>query len=61
MAAFRVVLDVSTPNGNPAAGHKWLHENRSMRMVPHVNRLNFSEASKKKLGRPCREARALGL
>ena len=34
---------------------------RSMRMVPHVNRLYFSEESKKKLWRPCREARALGL
>jgi len=30
-------------------------------MVSHVNRLSFSEASKKKLWRPCREARALGL
>jgi hypothetical protein len=30
-------------------------------MVPHVNRLSFSEESKKKLWRPCREVRALGL
>jgi hypothetical protein len=30
-------------------------------MVPHVNRLYLSEESKKKLWRPCREARALGL
>jgi len=30
-------------------------------MVPHVNRHNFSEESKKKLWRPCWKARALGL
>jgi hypothetical protein len=30
-------------------------------MVSHVNRLHFSEESKEKLWRPCREARALGL
>lgn len=28
-------------------------------MVSHVNRLSFSDDSKKKLWRPCREARAL--
>jgi hypothetical protein len=38
-----------------------LHETRSMRIVSHMNRLSFSEDSKKKLWRPCREARALGL
>lgn len=38
-----------------------LHESRTMRMVPHVSRRPFSEESKKKLWRPCREARALGL
>jgi len=30
-------------------------------MVSHVNRRPFSSDSKKKLWRPCREARALGL
>jgi hypothetical protein len=53
--------DVSIPNGNPCRRRKWLHENRIMRIVSHVNRLHFSEESKKKLWRPCREARALGL
>jgi len=32
-----------------------------MRIVPHMNRRFFSNDSKKKLWRPCREARALGL
>jgi len=33
-----------------------------MRIVPHLmHRLSFSVESKKKLWRPCREARALGL
>ena len=40
---------------------KWLHGFRNMRMVLHMNRRIFSEESKKKLWRPCREARALGL
>ena len=30
-------------------------------MVPHMHRHTFADASKKKLWRPCREARALGL
>lgn len=30
-------------------------------MVPQMNRLYFSEESKKKLWRPCWKARALGL
>jgi hypothetical protein len=45
----------------PGANQKWLHENRSMRKVSHMNRRYFSEESKKKLWRPCREAQALGL
>jgi hypothetical protein len=32
-----------------------------MRNNPDMNRRNFSDESKKKLWRPCREARALGL
>jgi len=32
-----------------------------MRNNPDMNRRIFSEESKKKLWRPCREARALGL
>ena len=41
---------------------KWLHSAGSMRIVPHLmNRRPISVESKKKLWRPCREARALGL
>jgi hypothetical protein len=61
MAALGGPCDIRTPNDNQVADRKWLHENRTMRMVPHVNRLSFSAESKKKLWRPCREARALGL
>lgn len=39
-----------------------LHKIADMRIVSHLmHRRRFSDASKKKLWRPCREARALGL
>jgi len=60
-AAAATVGRRTTPNDNPIRPRNRLHETRSMRMVPHVNRRYFSEESKKKLWRPCREARALGL
>ena len=40
---------------------KCLHRAHTMRNNPDMNRRFFSEESKKKLWRPCREARALGL
>jgi hypothetical protein len=44
-----------------AALRKWLHHPGRMRKDCSMNRRTFSEESKKKLWRPCREARALGL
>ena len=40
---------------------KHLHQPPEMRKTCCMNRRFFSEESKKKLWRPCREARALGL
>ena len=53
-----------TQPGRRGAAHPWekcLHQPQVMRNNPVMNRRNFSEESKKKLWRPCREARALGL
>ena len=43
------------------AESKHLHQPPEMRKTCSMNRRFFSEESKKKLWRPCREARALGL
>jgi hypothetical protein len=40
---------------------KYLHQRGWMRKTCSMNRRLFSDESKKKLWRPCREARALGL
>jgi len=40
---------------------KWLHDPDHVRIFPDMNRRFFLDESKKKLWRPCREARALGL
>ena len=47
--------------GAQAPDTQCLHQPGVMRNTCSMNRLTFSEGSKKKLWRPCREARALGL
>ena len=40
---------------------RWLRNGDRSRILPAMHRHSFSVEAKKKLWRPCREARALGL